>query len=116
MPPVKTFEYEAWVCPLRYVQVDAHEEDATVLTGTIEECGAELHIVWTFSWPVPTGGDVRSYNGMEVAANAYTTGWDVVCEEGHMLAKHSRSAEDYAEDIDVARVMEAIGARLRPGS
>lgn len=106
-------EYEAWICPMRYVQVDVHEEDATVLTGTMMECGAELHIVWTFSWPVPTGADIRTYNGKEVAANAYTTGWEVVCEEGHRLANHSLSSEDYAEDIDVARVMEAIGAILR---
>lgn len=101
--------WEEWACPLRKVVVD-YDETGEKLVGETVDCGATLYVNWSFSWPIPSESGGHPYSGEEVAFNAYTDGWEVVCGDGHVLANHSRSSDDNAEPFDLEAVMAAIGA------
>lgn len=102
--------YEEWACPLRQVVVD-FDESGERFVGETVDCGATLHLSWSFSWPIPPDDDGHPWTREEIALNAYTDGWEVVCENGHTLATHSRSADDNAEPFDMPAVMAAISAK-----
>lgn len=111
-PPTAVRVLEEWVCPLRTVAFDYGETGETLVGETVD-CGATLYVNSSFSWPVPTEDSGHPFDTYELAFNAYTSGWEVVCTEGHTLATHSRSADDNAEPFDMPAVMAAIGAIRR---
>jgi len=108
-----------FLCPLRQVEVD-FDADAEAFIGTERSCWAPLHLVWSMSWPISDepltreGGSIAPIGPEDIPRLAYTDGWEVKCENGHVLANHSRSADDNAEPFDLDAVMKAIGA-LRGG-
>lgn len=102
--------YDEWACPLRAVEWHYDEETGNRLENTTVDCGATLHLSWSCDWPVPDDDQGHPFTREEVALNAYTDSWEVVCEEGHTLAR-SRPAEDSAEPFDLFAVMGAIGAK-----
>lgn len=66
-------------------------------------CGAPLYITWTLSRPVftaDTAADLRD------PAGAYSGGWEVSCEEGHvvLLPRNppgaARDVEEFGADLD----------------
>lgn len=53
----------------------------TALTCTIMGCDSPLHLVWTMDVPLYT--DARE--DVPTPDEAYTRGWEVRCEEGHVV-------------------------------
>lgn len=104
--------YEEWACPLAEHVVEHDEDIAGGYIGHDEPCGATLHLVWSITMPVPTPDKQRIWSRGALARSANTDGWEVVCENGHTLATHSLSAEDYVEPFDAVAVMAACGAKL----
>ncbi len=103
-------------CPLQQVEVE-NDDTGERFVGRTVLCGKPLHLVWSFSWPISSDpfivehdGSIEPVEAKDIPSLAYTDSWRVECENGHVLATHSRSADDCAEPFDLDAVMEAIGA------
>lgn len=61
-----------------------------------KDCGAELYVDWSFTVPIGPGQEVVPRH---VHIDAVSSGWQVVCTNGHVLrvSGNSQTAEDYAE-------------------
>lgn len=60
----------------------AAESEYTPLTCVLPDCTADLHLNWTLSRPLYVGDRPAS---LPEPGDAYTSTWEVACEEGHVL-------------------------------
>lgn len=84
-------------CPLRHVEYVWEGDGVTTMETRVPEvsvCGAPLHLVWTFDIPIDAE-NVAPIPADEASGWACTDGWEVVCENGHTLARSS--AEENAD-------------------
>ena len=84
-------------CPLRhveYVWVGDGVAEEERRAPSVSVCDAELHLVWTFDIPID-GENCAPIPSHDVPSWSCTDGWEVVCENGHTLARSS--AEENAD-------------------
>jgi hypothetical protein len=88
-------------CPLMIVEWGWPENDAYApaqVPFPPRPCDADLHLVWSFD--LPLDGDDHVFED-SVADHACTDQWEVVCENGHTIARSSgeENAEPFHYDI-----------------
>jgi hypothetical protein len=93
-------------CPLKVINVWIDDDDREV--REVEPCGAQLHLVWSFDWPLCDDLPNPNIESGDIAQMAYTDGWGVVCENGHKLAMSA--GQENAEAVSIPQTMESVGA------
>lgn len=104
-----------WLCPLKRTTTTDHnilnDDGPPDWRVTVDDCHAVLHVSFDLDWPIDVDHAEKYGVGPEqIARLAYTSSWQVVCENGHVLAAQGNSADDYAEPFLIDEVMAAIGA------
>lgn len=102
-------------CPLRVVVGTIRDggQARPRLAIRIDDCGAPLHLVWHHDWLIDPEV-LTLIDATVMPEHAYTDWWEVVCENGHTVARSyaDPEADGSAVAFDPVAVMGALGAPI----